>query len=283
MREGSIFSAVFHLALIGLMVFGLPSLFEPPPEPEPISTVEVVTMSEKATAPTPPKPPVPKPPEPKPPEEVKPPPPAPPPSPQAQPKPPEPAPPKPPEPQKEAEAIKPAPKKEEPKPEPPKPTPRRQEPKREPPKKPQPDPFDTVLKNLDQNRPAPPSPQRQPPRQQAALPQPVQSAPNLSDQLSRSEMDAVKDLVRQCWNFPAGAKDAEQLLVDVWVSMNPDGTVREARVVDAGRMSRDPYFRSAAESALRAVLNPRCSPLPLPREKYNTWKTFIFGFDPRDL
>ena len=46
-------------------------------------------------------------------------------------------------------------------------------------------------------------------------------------------------------------------------------------------MRSDAFFRSAAESALRAVL--RCSPLRLPREKYDTWKNSTFTFDPRDM
>jgi hypothetical protein len=64
--------------------------------------------------------------------------------------------------------------------------------------------------------------------------------------------------------------------------MNPDATVREARISEGGRMS-DPYFRSAAESALRAVLNCGRRPLPLSPEKYNTWKSMSLRFDPRDL
>ncbi len=265
MREGSIFSGIFHLIVLIAVAVGLPSFRVTPPDLEPISTVEVVTLAPKATAPD-----LPKPPQPKPPPDVKPtptpPPAATPPTvkPDPAPKPPDPIP------DKKVEAPKPLPKKVE-------------EPKKDPPK-PKADPFDSILKNLTKNQPTPTKEPTKPQPQQAYVPPPLtQGAATLSPQLARSELDAIRDRIRPCWNFPAGAKDADQLLVAIDVQMNPDGTVREARIVDSGRMSSDSYYRSAAESALRAVLNPACQPLPLSPEKYNTWKSMTLRFDPRDL
>ncbi|MEO8557583.1 MAG: hypothetical protein ABI439_00870 [Rhodospirillales bacterium] len=264
MREGSIFSGVFHLIVLVAVVVGLPVLHVTPPDLEPVSTVEVVTLAPKATAPDLPKPPTPKPPPDSKPAEVKPPPPSPPPTAKPDPAPPPPAP----VPEKKVEAPKPVPKKEEPKKEPP---------------KPKVDRFDSILKNLDKSRPPPVKQQPKPVQQAVAPPPPVQGAATLAPELARSELDAIRDRIRPCWNFPAGAKDADQLLVSIDVQMNPDGTVREARIVDTGRMMSDAYYRSAAESALRAVLNPACQPLPLSPEKYNTWKSMTLRFDPRDL
>jgi outer membrane biosynthesis protein TonB len=105
--------------------------------------------------------------------------------------------------------------------------------------------------------------------------------PSLS--LSRSEFDALRRQLSSCWNFPAGAKDSVSLIVEIKVVVNRDRTVREARIVDVARMRRDPYFRSAAESALRAVQNPRCSPLQLPPNKYRLWRSMTLEFDPREM
>lgn len=276
MTPGSILSGIFHILLAIVVVLGLPSFLQPPPEPEPLNTVEVVTLAPKATAPELTKPPVPKQPDP-PKQEVKP---EPTPAAAAPPKAaevkPEPKPETKPEPipEKKAEPLK-VEKKEEPKKE----EPKKVEAKKDPPK-PEPDRFDSILKNLDKQR-AQPKPDAKP-VQQAAAPQPVQSAPNLSQQLARSEMDAVRDKVRPCWNFPVGAPNPERLIVEIQVSMNPNGTVREATIMDRSRMN-DPFYRSAAEAALRATLNPSCQPFPLPADKYNTWRSFTFGFDPRDL
>ena len=81
----------------------------------------------------------------------------------------------------------------------------------------------------------------------------------------------------------AGAKYAEELVVAVKVYMNPDRTVRSASVADQLRYSRDSHFRAAADSALRALRNPRCSPLELPEDKYEQWREITIRFDPRQM
>ena len=67
------------------------------------------------------------------------------------------------------------------------------------------------------------------------------------------------------------------------MAMNSDGTVRQARIIDQGRLESDPFFRAAAESALRAVLNPRCNPLKLPPEKFKQWQNMTLIFDPQKM
>ena len=78
-----------------------------------------------------------------------------------------------------------------------------------------------------------------------------------------------------------GSSNAEALSVEIEMRMNPDATVRTARVVDGVRMNSDPFFRAAAESALRALSHPDCIPLKLPVGKYEVWKSFTFNFDPK--
>ena len=98
-----------------------------------------------------------------------------------------------------------------------------------------------------------------------------------------SELDAVARQFLKCWNVPAGARDAKNLLVEISVQANPDGTVRQAQILNQGRMRNNSFYRTAAESALRAVLNPICSPLKLPSEKYERWKLMRLKFDPRAM
>ena len=96
-------------------------------------------------------------------------------------------------------------------------------------------------------------------------------------------MDAIRQQIARCWLVPAGAKQGESLLVEIRVRMNADRTVRDAEIIDSNRMRTDPFFRAAAESALRALRNPSCTPLNLPPEKYETWKSFTITFDPKDM
>lgn len=298
MRQGAIFSAIFHIALALLIIFGLPLFSDPKPiEDQPI-VLEMVTIAEKSN-PRPNPTPVVEAPKPIPQQEAKPlpapPPPAPPPTPtppQVAERAPTPTPtPKPPEPKPEVKPPEPVPvpKPEVKKPEPPKPEPPKQVAKQEPPKKPDPpkkeppkeDPIASILKNLAPTKPAPQQPNQQPRPQQQAAAQPA-APPSLDQVVTRSEIDAVRDQIAQCWSPPSGARDAASLVVTIRADFGPDGMVTRAVITSTSRMG-DPFYRAAAESALRAVQNPRCQPLKLPPGKYNTWKTLELNFDPKDM
>jgi outer membrane biosynthesis protein TonB len=175
----------------------------------------------------------------------------------------------PPKPEKKKEEVKP---KEKPKP---KPDTTKVEKKKE-------QDFDSLLKNL-----TPDTKEEQPVEAvETAENSAVDSAiAQLSDRLTMSEMDALRHQLQGCWNLgaSAGGKYAEELTVAVRVQINRDRTVQHAAVVDMGRYQRDNAFRAAAEAALRALRNPRCTPLAVPPDKYNTWKNTIINFDPSDM
>ena len=320
--RGFALSAALHVVFGTIIILGLPTLFHPrPPEEMPIA-VQLVTMGPetRATHPNPNtperlaklEPPLPGPPAEKPAPEPMPPKPAPPPStaeaPPApappQPKPVPPAPSTPPVVQpKQAEASPepPAPAPPQPKPLPPRPSPKpavAAAPPRPPVERPRqmarneakaeakeykPGQFEALLKNLAAQD-TPPSP--------TALPQTTHVAPGrasaqphapLGSQLSASEMDMVREQISHCWNVPAGARDAKDLVVEIRVAVLPDGNVQQATIVDQGRAAADPFFRAAAESARRAFFNPLCRPLRLPAEKYEMWKNMVVDFSPKDL
>ena len=73
------------------------------------------------------------------------------------------------------------------------------------------------------------------------------------------------------------------MVIEIKVSVNPDGKVRTADLINAGRINSDSFYRASAESALRAVNNPRCNHLKLPPDKYNVWKDLTLTFNPRDM
>jgi hypothetical protein len=285
-RSTYIASGILHLGLVLVLLLGLPNFFHHRLPEETPMVVQLVKIGPETrateitkTPPTPeakpkvaeqPPPPKPEPPAPEPPKVepksepplmLKPP--------EPQLAPPEPAPPPPPPPPKPA--LQPAPK-PVPVP-PPKPTP----------PKPKADQasFDTLLKNLAKNDPTrnqPDRPKQNTPNRQASS-QPI--AP-LGQQLTTSELDLVKQQIYECWNVPLGARSANDLTPEFKVSMNPDATVRTVELLNSERYG-DPYFRAAADSARRALFNPRCTPLKLPLDKFNEWQTFTITFDPKDI
>lgn len=320
MPGGIILSASLHIGLLLLILLGLPNLFHhPPPEESPIA-VQLVTIAPdtKATHPNPyrpkpdakPEPPVatpaPKPdPKPEPPTPIasEPPPSASAPPPPAPPEPPKPevksAPPPPPPKPVEAQAPPPPP----PRPPEPKPKPEPQQARHTPPpaekanpaafakliknledKRPEPAQFDSLLKNLTRQQTAE-AEDTPPTRPRVAATAPPSSQPRapLGSQLSASERDLIIQQIERCWVVPAGARDAQDLNIEIKAVVNPDGTVRQAAIVDGGRYAADPFFRAAADSAKRAILNPQCSPLRVPPDKYEAWHDLDLFFNPKDL
>jgi outer membrane biosynthesis protein TonB len=140
--------------------------------------------------------------------------------------------------------------------------------------------FGSLLKNLSTKKPddAAPTDAKAP-----AKPTPAAGAAGVtSTKLTISEEDALRRQIEQCWNVPTGARDAQNLIIELHLEINPDRTVRTAEIVDNGRMG-DPFYRAAAESARRAVLNPKCSPLALPEDKADEWHSMTMRFNPQDV
>ncbi|MDB2391002.1 cell envelope integrity protein TolA [Alphaproteobacteria bacterium] len=96
-----------------------------------------------------------------------------------------------------------------------------------------------------------------------------------------SDFDRLRAHLSKCWDLPVGSAGADTLIVDIIVTSDRDGTVLSAEIKDKTRYKIDRAFKAAAAEAQRATLE--CSPLPLPPEKYEQWKSFIFAFDPRSL
>ena len=142
-----------------------------------------------------------------------------------------------------------------------------------PPPKPKP-----VEKNFDQKMAALMK------RQPSTSSREAQRAP-LGEKLSISEIDAIKRQVERCWLVPAaiGAKDVENMVVRIKMKLNPDGRLREVRIVDRFRLETNATYKAVAESALRAVRNPRCSKFNLPLAKYEIWKDIELRFNPGEM
>ena len=96
-----------------------------------------------------------------------------------------------------------------------------------------------------------------------------------------SDFDRLRAHLSKCWDLPVGSAGADTLIVDIIVTSDRDGTVLTAEIKDKTRYKIDRAFKAAAAEAQRATLE--CSPLPLPPEKYDQWKSFVFAFDPRSL
>ena len=295
--RGLTFSAVLHIIIVLLVAFGLP-YFQPKIEEQAsVITVELLPISDKVNAPNmtkskPKKLPEkeePKKQEPKP-KKVK----------EKEPeKPKEQEKPKEPEKPKEIvpvkEPVKKEPEKEKPKEKvkektPEKPAEKKPEkpkkPEKEKPKEDDASDFDKLMKGLSDDKPKPSKETDKP-----AAPDAIQGDKNIksntpfnpNENLSMTEMDAIKSQIIPCWNAPLGAKDIGSLVVNIGVAYRQDGTADKVFLASGqqSRYSSDSAFRAAADSAMRAVRN--CSLKNMQANSYQSWKEVIIQFDPTNL
>ena len=293
---GVLLSVGLHAALVGFVIFGLPIFWQPEPLPGAIG-IELAQLSDITAAPKVQKEGKPnnKPPEPQ--QEVKkeepkketPPPPPAPPVPAAAPPPP------PPEPEEEIAEVIPDPaaekkKEEEKKKEDEKKKKEEEKKKKEAEKKKKEEEkkkqqkkddaaLEQLLANLTPDQAAP-EPDKKPEKKKAeAKPAEPSAGPqteNVSEiPLTASEEDGIRGQIERNWNLGslAGAPDLTGMLVEVRITLQPDGTVTRAEVINSGM---SPMFRQASEGAVRAVMIS--SPLQLPPGK--TYTSMVLRFRP---
>ena len=113
---------------------------------------------------------------------------------------------------------------------------------------------------------------------------PALGAPEGKDkQISASEIAMLKGRIsarlRGCWRLPSGGGGSDTPVVTLRWRLKPDGSLDGDPHVEQPR--GDALFRVAAEAAVRAVRD--CSPFDLPSEKYSTWRTITWEFDPSQM
>ena len=248
MSKGLFFSSVLHGLVVVMAWAGLPFLKRDRLDIDSPIIVELVVIADVTAAP----PPLPKPePEPEP-------------EPVPEPEP-SPVPPPPPEPDDEQIAALPPPRVTVP---PRKPTP----PKR--------DSFQglvSLVKDLEKEVSNRPKPEQLPPED--AEPEERLRTLQTADRATLSERDAIKAHIERCWRIDPGKEGIKDLSVDLRVTINEDGSVRQAIIEDTGRYFTDPNFRTFANSARTAVLS--CSNIPISPQRYEIFKEIVFTFTPQ--
>ncbi len=99
--------------------------------------------------------------------------------------------------------------------------------------------------------------------------------------LNEADRNAIGAHVRPCWNIDAGAPGVQNFSVQLLVTTDATGTVRNAQVAPAsqGNMG-DPIYAAYAQRAVAAVENYQCATLPLPSYMLGKVNTFLFNFTP---
>ena len=110
--------------------------------------------------------------------------------------------------------------------------------------------------------------------------------PVVADERFSKVADDIRAHVSRCW-VPAPVGTAADLVVDIAVSVGPEGVVTEAYPwIDPDNHSNrlfnvDTGYRAAVRAAIRSL--QKCSPLPIPSDMQPHFRNFIMEFDPRFL
>ena len=109
-----------------------------------------------------------------------------------------------------------------------------------------------------------------------------EALPDPNIRISFREAEALNAGIGACWYIDGGVRYAENLQPKLRVFVDDTLTVTRIKFLEPLRYNADPAYRAMADSASRALRNPRCNQLDLPIEKYKG-KYFDFTFDPRDM
>jgi hypothetical protein len=256
--RGLVTSALLHVAIALLLIFGLPWLHRPPVETVETIPVDLVVIGDQTSAPT-------RDPQARHPQEMP------------------------------VEAAKPEPHRPEPVSEAPPPTAIPAPPTPDigpnpdpladirPPRKlpPGPDiespPHSTA--RLDIERPTAPNPQSETRTGPSDLTITNANAP-YGPLATISAKDFLRAQIERHWDFDVSSLGSTDLTVAIHVEIAPNGAVSQVDIVDDPRYSSNPSYRAAADSARRAVLV--ASPLQIPPGRYDDFKDVTLNLDPRD-
>jgi outer membrane biosynthesis protein TonB len=103
----------------------------------------------------------------------------------------------------------------------------------------------------------------------------------VAQKLTMSWVGALQAKIKQCWNVPAGVRDAENIEIRVYFELRKDGSVASMpQLLQATGAAAGPAI---AESAIRAI--QQCQPYNfLPQSEYvGGWDRLDITFSSRDL
>jgi hypothetical protein len=168
---------------------------------------------------------------------------------------------------------------EPPPPRPARPTPQQVAAAPEPEPEPEPTQAESVLERLRarQEGATPPTPPTPATETAASTSLPV------GPPITSGERDGLRLAVQQCWNVPAGLRDAQELRVTLAAELTATGEVISAsiRLIEP-ESPPDGRFQQAFEAGRRALI--RCSPYTdLPQEKYAQWRNIEVVFNPEGM
>ncbi|MEI8320860.1 MAG: hypothetical protein WCG05_02465 [Alphaproteobacteria bacterium] len=135
--------------------------------------------------------------------------------------------------------------------------------------------FDSLMKSLERNVESKPAVQNSDPK--------AFEAENISDKLTLSELDALRQQIQQCWHIQQSVWEDPQMVVEATVDIGPDRKVTNISIKRPKFGTNRAAFQAAVDSVKQALAAPECTPLALPEGKHDQWKRAKFVFSPKGV
>jgi outer membrane biosynthesis protein TonB len=94
--------------------------------------------------------------------------------------------------------------------------------------------------------------------------------------MGANEIDAFRAQISRCWTPPVGGLGGDAIIVKLRIALNEDGSLHGPP--DIANSFNSPFFRPAADAAIRAVV--QCQPYRMPPESFGQWRDMLLSFDP---
>lgn len=98
--------------------------------------------------------------------------------------------------------------------------------------------------------------------------------------LQNNDFGFIKEQISKNWNIPVGVQNSVDIVIDLEISLNEDGSVNNVVILDQNRYNTSAFYRIAADSAKKAVL--LSSPLNIPYGRINEFRRFVIKFFTKD-
>lgn len=105
----------------------------------------------------------------------------------------------------------------------------------------------------------------------------------ISNKISISELDALRQQIQGCWVVPPSMLSEKNLLVEVGVHLTAEGMVESLKILNGPPPQKGPIFQVAVHSIRQALKAPACTPLRVPKGKYEQWKYCVLRFQPQGV
>ena len=94
--------------------------------------------------------------------------------------------------------------------------------------------------------------------------------------LSQTDINRIQNHVRKFFVVSYAASEVN-INIMLAIRTNPDGTVKNVKIIDKTSYTKNKFYRAVADAARRAVIDS--SPLPLPKGKEKLFKNIEFVFN----